>query len=56
AIVKLLDCGRITKEVYRSLARIEHEILCEDILQPIVFEESDKNIVTNILESIEKGG
>ncbi|CAG8799411.1 13100_t:CDS:2, partial [Gigaspora margarita] len=63
AIVKSLDCERITREAYRSLARIEYEISCEDILQPIVFEESedtpditDKNIVTNMLELIRKGG
>ncbi|CAG8811975.1 13448_t:CDS:2, partial [Gigaspora margarita] len=62
AIVKSLDCRRITREAYCSLARIEHEIPREDILQPIVFEESenipditDKNIVTNMLESIGKG-
>ncbi|KAF0520287.1 hypothetical protein F8M41_016416 [Gigaspora margarita] len=86
AIVKSLDCGRITREAYRSLAQIEHEIpregaisnikqkinlkmkkqiplLLVDILQTIVFEKSedtpdiiDKNIVTNMLESIRKGG
>ncbi|CAG8638543.1 9789_t:CDS:2, partial [Racocetra fulgida] len=50
AIVKLLDCAKITREAF-------------NILQPIVFEESedtpdinDKNIVTNMLESIGKEG
>ncbi|RIB04649.1 hypothetical protein C2G38_2048267 [Gigaspora rosea] len=45
AIVKLLDCGRITREAYRSLARIEHEISHEDLqlLQENGFQQLNSN-------------
>jgi hypothetical protein len=86
AIVKSLDDSRITREGYRSLARIEQDLPREraifemrqkinlemnnqiplslvDIVQPTVFEPitdvpdiTDVDTITNVLESIGKGG
>ncbi|GES82320.1 hypothetical protein GLOIN_2v1775051 [Rhizophagus clarus] len=47
AIVKSLDKGHISREVYRSLARIE------DLSQPDII---DGAIILNMLESVGKGG
>ncbi|PKC67045.1 hypothetical protein RhiirA1_418594 [Rhizophagus irregularis] len=85
AVVKSLDKGHISREAYRSLARIE-DLPCEkavcdiwqkinaemkkqvpltlvDLLQPTKFEPireepniTDSEIITNMLESIGKGG
>ncbi|CAB4435084.1 unnamed protein product [Rhizophagus irregularis] len=86
AVVKSLDRGHVSREAYRSLARIDQNIPREgnvynvrqkinnemkkmvpltlvDLLQPTIFEPiteepdiTDNTIITNILESVGKGG
>ncbi|GET00608.1 hypothetical protein GLOIN_2v1728867 [Rhizophagus clarus] len=69
AIVKSLDKGHISREAYRSLARIEDllrekiPITLVDLSQPSVFEPIteepdiiDGAIILNMLESVGKGG
>ncbi|UZO20850.1 uncharacterized protein OCT59_013261 [Rhizophagus irregularis] len=66
AVVKSLDRGHISREAYRSLARIEdlpRENVIFDLLQPTAFEPitgnpdiTDSTIIMNMLESIGKGG